>query len=73
MSKAFPHANEVMHPVENFAIGGRTINLYAVDGRTPSAPYSLYWNDERNPVQHAMTAHEVFNQLHQLLDEHKAA
>lgn len=25
MSKAFPHANEVMHPVEEFAIGGRTV------------------------------------------------
>lgn len=69
--KLFPHKTEVMHPVEEFKIGDRVISLYWVEGRTPGTAYSLYWNDEHNPVQHAMTHHEVFNVLHHLLDPEK--
>ena len=63
----FPHKNSVMHPEKRFFINGKWLNLYTVDGRTPSAPFSLYWQDEINPVQHAMTAFEVFAVLADLL------
>jgi hypothetical protein len=68
---AFPHARgheSALAPVTDFRIGKRTLSLYTVSGRTPSAPFSLYWNDESSPVQHAMTAFEVFWALHSILD-----
>jgi len=68
---AFPHARgheNALAPVTDFRIGKRTLSLYTVSGRTPSAPFSLYWNDESSPVQHAMTAFEVFWALHSILD-----
>jgi len=70
-AEAFPHAKgheSALTPVTDFRIGKRTLSLYTVSGRTPSAPFSLYWNDENNPVQHAMTAWEVFWALHSILD-----
>lgn len=64
MGKAYP---EALHPEAEFKIGDRMLSLYTVQGRTPSAPYSLYWNDEQNPIQHEMTAWEVFKALESLL------
>lgn len=67
-SVLYPHANEVLRPVADFNINGRTLSLYDVSGRTPSTRYSLYWNDETNPVQHAMSEWEVFQALHEILE-----
>ena len=65
----FPRANDAMRSMQDFRIGGRVLSLYIVDGRCPSAPYSLYWNDDPGPpLQHAMTAVEVFAALHRLLE-----
>ena len=63
----FPHANQAIHPKNRFFIDGRWLNLYTVDDRTPSTSFSLYWQNEINPVQHAMTAFEVFSVLADLL------
>ena len=64
----YPHANEVLRPITDFVINGRVLSLYDVAGRTPSTRFSLYWNDETNPVQHAMTELEVFHALHEILE-----
>ena len=68
----FPHANKVMHPVNRFFINGKWLNLYTVRGRTPSTQFSLYWQDEQNPVQHAMNTFEVFAVLADLLRPYKS-
>jgi acyl carrier protein len=68
---AFPHAREYpesLSPVTDFSVRGRTLSLYAVRGRMASECFSLYFNDESNPVQHNMTPYEVFWALHGLLD-----
>jgi acyl carrier protein len=67
---AFPHAksHEALTPVTDFRIGDRTLSLYTVEGRLASECFSLYFNDEHNPVQHNMTPYEVFWALHGLLD-----
>jgi len=56
-----------LHPIQEYNIRGRTLCLYSVEGRPPSACFSLYWEDETVPVQHAMTCIEVFNVLSGLL------
>ena len=65
MARAYPKA---MNPVAEFDIGGRMLSLYAVEGRLPGENYSLYWNDETNPVQHNMSDWEVFKALESLLE-----
>lgn len=64
----FPLASEIMKPVETFLIDGVSYDLYANLGRPCGCCYSIYRRDETNPVQHNMTAYEVFNQLAQLLN-----
>ncbi len=64
----FPHANTILHPMNRFFINGRWLNLYAHANRTPSTPYSLYWQDENNSLQRAMTALEVFTVLAGILN-----
>lgn len=65
----------VLKAVNYFTINGRILNLYTVSGRTPSAAFSLYWDGKNNPLQHNMTAFEVFNVLSGLLEPpvHKAS
>lgn len=41
-------------------MGERILSLYTVKGYMPSENYSLYWNDEQNPLQHNMNDWEVF-------------
>lgn len=65
----YPHENEILRPVSRFLIGGRYLCLYTHVNRTPSAPYSFYWTDEENPLQHAMSISEVFNILSQELEK----
>lgn len=60
-----------LKPINVFNINGRILNLYPVEGRPEAAAFSLYWNDESNPVQHSMTAFEVFTILSGLLDKVK--
>ncbi len=55
----FPHANSLCHGIQEFRIGERWLCLYAVDGRTESTKYSLYWDGSLN-VQHLMCDLEVF-------------
>ena len=57
-----------LKPINYFKINGRVLNLYSVEGRTPSASYSLYWDNEANPLQHAMTLLEVVNTISDLLN-----
>jgi len=64
----FPHASEFCHPIVEFKIKDRMLSLYIVSGLTPSASYSLYWNDQNNPVQHAMTDYEVFHVISGILE-----
>lgn len=59
----------VLSPVNYFIINGRVLNLYYVANRPHSAAFSLYWDDEQNPVQHGMTHLEVFNIIAGLLNE----
>lgn len=66
--ETFPHATGVLRPQRSFCIGKRRLLLYRHTNRIPTAAYSLYWSDERNPVQHGMTAEEVFTQLSLLLE-----
>lgn len=68
---SYPHraTGSALEPVQEFRINGRWASLYAVAGRPPGNPYSLYWNDAENPIQHGMTPLEVFNLLSQLLAE----
>lgn len=72
MGKAYPDS---LTPVAEFKIGERTLSLYTVKGYMPSENFTLYWNDETNPVQHNMTPYEVFKALESLLeteaDKHK--
>jgi len=65
MGKAYP---EALTSVAEFDIGGRMLSLYTVKGYMPSENYTLYWNDETNPVQHNMTPYEVFKALESLLE-----
>jgi hypothetical protein len=75
----FPMASESMLPVQDFCIGGRWLSMYEVTGRTPSCPFSLYWDDtreptgnaldDRRPLQHAMGYSEVLVVLFQLLEK----
>lgn len=68
--RLFPHASQggPLKPVKSFKIGNRRLSLYWHENRVPSAAYSLYWDDERNPVQHAMTDREVFEVLAGILE-----
>lgn len=59
----FPHKNAMLKPEIRFFIGGKWLNLYTNTGRPPSSAFSLYWQDEQNPVQHAMNWLEVLNIL----------
>lgn len=63
------HANEILQPVASFPIAGRVLGLYFHANRHPSIPYSLYWEDEPNPIMHGMSAREVFLTLAKLLKE----
>ncbi len=65
MGHAYPDA---LTPVAEFKIGERTLSLYTVKGYMPSENYSLYWNDEQNPLQHNMNDWEVFKALENLLN-----
>jgi hypothetical protein len=65
MGRAYPDS---LTPVAEFNIRGRILSLYTVKGYRPSENYSLYWNDETNPVQHNMTPYEVFKALESLLE-----
>lgn len=67
----YPHdgGSGVVTPVAEFSIGGRTLSLYTVKGYSPSVNLTLYWNDEANPVQHNMSAFEVFHCLEHFLRE----
>ena len=56
----YPHANAVLEPVQSFLVGPRTLYLYLHTGRTPGCAYSLYYEGEFNPVQHAMSEREVY-------------
>jgi hypothetical protein len=60
-------ANGVLQPIQEFCINGRWLYLYSNPGYTPSAPFSMYWEDEQNPLQHNMNHLEVFNVLSDLL------
>ena len=66
--KHFPHSNSVLSPVQKFLIKGRWLYLYHCKDRTPSTSLSLYWEDELNPVQHAMNDLEVFAVLADLIN-----
>jgi hypothetical protein len=71
-AKSFPHrsgADSPLKPVKSFNVGGRSLSLYWHEGRLESAPYSLYWDDERNPVQTEMVDLEVFDVLAGLFGE----
>ncbi len=59
LHQPFPHANSLCHGIQEFRIGERWLCLYAVDGRTESTKYSLYWDGSLN-VQHLMCDLEVF-------------
>lgn len=68
MRPTFPHANDTLNPVQEFCIHGRWCSLYDMTARPVGLNFSLYWNNEMNPIQHAMTALEVFNLLAALLN-----
>ena len=59
----------VMKPISHYNIKGRWLSVYWVEGRTESAPYSVYWDDENNPIQHNMSDREVFNLLEDIINE----
>lgn len=67
-AKDYPHQNDIMRAVDRFNIGGRWCCLYRNTTRPPHTQYTMYWFEERNPIQHAMTHQEVFVQLAQLLN-----
>ena len=69
MNKKFPLASTILKPIQSFIIEGKTLCLYSHNSRPKDAAYSFYWQDETNPVQHAMTDYEVFNVLSQILKE----
>lgn len=66
-NKLFPHASELLKPVNRFFVGRRWLCLYFHTNRNPTAPYSLYWYDEINPVQSGMTALESLRVLQSIL------
>lgn len=68
MRQHYPHATATLQPIEKFCFGDRWLYLYYNTGRTPSTAYSLYWEDELNPAQHAMTTHEVFSFISNVLE-----
>lgn len=51
----------------SFLIGRRYLDLY-IDPTVTTPMYSLFWRDEENPVQHKLSAGEVFNVLSQKLE-----
>lgn len=67
----FPHQNEIYRGVVRFFIDGRWLGLYYHKNRTPSAPFSLHWDNELNPIQHAMTDLEVFHVLASIINKNK--
>ncbi|MDP3954537.1 MAG: hypothetical protein Q8Q06_03930 [bacterium] len=69
--REFPHSKPggPLRPVREFVINGKYLGLYAHEGRPASSCFSLYWEDENNPVQHAMSYGEVFNAIADLLEE----
>ena len=57
---SFPHSkNGLLRGIKGFKIGEKYLYLYSHIHRSPTTSYSLYWEDESNPVQHNMSLWEV--------------